>query len=413
MTKVLRRSLTQRADYTQKHNAKLGRYGWLRLTPAYSLKIVSEILTDYNDLSNINVLDPFCGTGTTALCAAYHGQTAITTEINPLLVWFSRTKTDSFSQQSIADVRKAVHVILEDVRYQRMPKAPVPRMHNIRRWWNPICLDFLCSLKGAIDIRFPKGTKQHSLFSVAFCRTLIYLSNAAFNHQSMSFKSDVQTAFDFDVEPHDLFHRDVNFVLEGAEQNPTGKTKVVEADSRQLLKKDTGLVDCVITSPPYVNRMSYIRELRPYMYWLGYLMNGRDAGEMDWKAIGGTWGIATSRLNEWSVPSDSFQSKLLRNAVEQIGDPRHKNGSILANYVLKYFDDMWKHFQSLIDILSTGAKLHYIVGNSTFYNTLVPVEQIYAEMLSQLGFINVECVPIRKRNSKKELIEFDVRAQWK
>ena len=55
----------------------------------------------------------------------------------------------------------------------------------------------------------------------------------------------------------------------------------------------------------------------------------------------------------------------------------------------------------------------YVVGNSTFYNVLVPVEQVYAEMLSQLGFSNVECVPLRKRNSKKELIEFDVRARWR
>ena len=44
MTEVLRTPLTQRADYTQKHNAKTGRYGWLRLTPAYSLKVVNEIL---------------------------------------------------------------------------------------------------------------------------------------------------------------------------------------------------------------------------------------------------------------------------------------------------------------------------------------------------------------------------------
>ena len=131
MTKVLRNSLTQRADYTQKHNAKLGRYGWLRLTPAYSLKIVSEILSGYDHDSKINIFDPFCGTGTTALCAAYHGQSAVTTEINPFLVWFSQTKTDSYSQQSIADVRKAVHAVLEDVHYERTPKARIPRMHNI------------------------------------------------------------------------------------------------------------------------------------------------------------------------------------------------------------------------------------------------------------------------------------------
>ena len=54
-----------------------------------------------------------------------------------------------------------------------------------------------------------------------------------------------------------------------------------------------------------------------------------------------------------------------------------------------------------------------IVGNSTFYGVLVSVERVYAEMLSELGFNDVACVPIRKRNSKKELIEFDVRARWR
>ena len=36
------------------------------------------------------------------------------------------------------------------------------------------------------------------------------------------------------------------------------------------------------------------------MYWLGYLSDGRAAGELDWKAIGGTWGCATSMLNTWT-----------------------------------------------------------------------------------------------------------------
>lgn len=42
------------------------------------------------------------------------------------------------------------------------------------------------------------------------------------------------------------------------------------------------------TSPHYPNRISYIRELRPYMYWMKFLGEAREAGEMDWKAIGGT-----------------------------------------------------------------------------------------------------------------------------
>ena len=33
-----------RSDYTFKYNSKLGRHGWLRLTPAYSVKLVKEII---------------------------------------------------------------------------------------------------------------------------------------------------------------------------------------------------------------------------------------------------------------------------------------------------------------------------------------------------------------------------------
>lgn len=223
----------------------------------------------------------------------------------------------------------------------------------------------------------------------------------------MSFKLGIQTTFDFDIDLCGVFIKNLNFVLGGARENPAGRVRVHLADSRQLAKKDAGLVDCVITSPPYANRMSYIRELRPYMYRMA--------------AMPGTWigkplealGVATSRLGKWTAPPHGFQSELLSDAVEGIRKAENKNGQLLANYVSKYFSDMWSHFQSLIGVLNNGARIHYIVGNSTFYGVLVPVEQIYAEMLSQLGFSNVECVPIRKRNSKKELIEFDVRARWK
>jgi hypothetical protein len=50
----------------------------------------------------------------------------------------------------------------------------------------------------------------------------------------------------------------------------------------------------------------------------------------------------------------------------------------------------------------------YIVGNSKFYDALVPVEAIYASLLKHHGFSDVEIEVLRKRNSKKELLEFIV-----
>lgn len=405
-----RQPLRQRADYTHKFNTKSGRHGWLRLTPAYSVKMVEELLTHHQQVKRI--FDPFCGTGTTALSAAYHGHEVVTTDINPFLIWLAQAKLANYSEQEIVATHAAGRAALELVRREGVEPAPPPPIHNIERWWNTRAIDFLCLLRAAIFAVTAEHSAQRNLLLVAFCRSLIGLSNAAFNHQSMSFKTDKQLGLCFEVNLSEVFAEDLVFVLKGAAENPVGEAQVFHADARNLAEVLDEQFDVLITSPPYANRMSYIRELRPYMYWLGYLHNGRDAGELDWTAIGGTWGIATSRLTGWERSTAHFDSPLLAGILERIADADNKNGAVLAKYVAKYFDDMWLHFQSITSLLTLGAELHYIVGNSTFYNTLVPTEKLYKEMLLSLGFQNVECHEIRKRNSKKELIEFDVTAYW-
>lgn len=401
----------QRADYTHKFNARTGRHGWLRLTPAYSVKIVDELMASYR--GPLRVLDPFCGTATTALSAACHGHTGVTTDINPFLVWFGRAKTAKYSDATIASTREAGSAVLASVNQEEVEPVPAPPIHDVDRWWPPVALEFLCRLKAGIDAGTEHASPERDLLLVAFCRTLIELSNAAFNHQSMSFRDNGQLPLPIEIDMGQIFEEDLRFVLAGATENPKGSVQVLLGDSRMFDEEAGGPFDLVITSPPYANRMSYIRELRPYMYWLGFLRSGRDAGEMDWAAIGGTWGVATSRLIEWERPAEPLQSAILDEALCRMAHHRNKNGKLLAKYVAKYFEDMWRHLNSLVTVLNDRSNVHYIVGNSTFYGVLLPVEQIYAKMFESLGFEEVRCRAIRKRNSKKELFEFDVAARWR
>jgi len=407
---IAREKLRQRADYTHKFNANTGRHGWLRLTPAYSVKIVEELIAQYDRPRR--VLDPFCGTATTALSAAYHGHEGITTDINPFLVWLGNVKTAHFPSTTTASTRCACARVIDAVKRNSVEPAGTPPIHNIERWWCTEALAFLCKLRSAIEAESEKQSPERNLLLVAFCRTLIGLSNAAFNHQSMSFKDNAQLSIPFGAEMERRFSEDLYFVLDGAEDNPSGTGQVVFGDARKLERAVDGPFDLIITSPPYANRMSYIRELRPYMYWLGFLDNGREAGELDWSAIGGTWGVATSRLIDWELPSQSFAHPLLDAPLSKIAHDKNKNGVLLAKYVAKYFSDIWEHVNSLVSLVQKGSELHYIVGNSTFYGVLLSVERIYAAMLEEVGFENVNCSAIRKRNSKKELFEFNVSARW-
>lgn len=401
-------TLRQRADLTRAFNATGGRHGWLRLTPAYSRKIVAGLLDGFD--APRRVLDPFCGTATTALAATERGHAAVTTDINPFLVWLGRVKTARYRPDELAATRAAGDQAVFLVRAAAVAPAMAPPIHDIGRWWSPAALRFLCGLRGAIEAAATPGSPEHALLLVAFCRTLIGCSNAAFDHQSMSFKTGA--ADRSDAALGEAFLAELRFVLDGAAANPPGAAEVLLGDARRLPEVATGPFDCVVTSPPYANRMSYIRELRPYMYWLGFLTNGRDAGELDWAAIGGTWGVATSRLTDWEPNGTHFASEHLDGALAAIAAEHNKNGKLLGKYVAKYMADMWAHFDGLRAVLAPGAELHYIVGNSSFYGVLLPVEQLYAEMLTRLGFADVACRPLRKRNSKKELIEFDVTARW-
>ena len=398
--------LKQRADYTHKHNRLSGRHGWLRLTPAYSVKVVEEILACYPQAKR--VLDPFCGSGTTALCAARQGIPSATIDINPFLVWLTKVKTKSYGNQEIMEAHAAAEHMLEGLGCDFESVAPPP-IYRIDRWWSEQSLTFLCALKGAID-QSDVSQVTRDLLNLAFCRTLIKLSNAAFNHQSMSFKEE-NAELALTVDNAAVFKADLSHVLDGCTEKIHTGTDVALQDARTLHKSSLGKFDLVVTSPPYANRMSYIRELRPYMYWLGFLHDAREAGELDWQAIGGTWGVATSRLNGWSA-SGNYQNEHLSRAVKTISQTSNKHANELASYVHKYHEDIYEHLSSLVSLLNGGAKVHYIVGNSTFYGTLVSVEAIYADMMRKIGFTDIKVKAIRKRNSKKELVEYEVSAYW-
>jgi hypothetical protein len=403
-------ALKQRADYTHKYNTKTGRHGWLRLTPAYSVRIVEELMDQTR--GPLRVLDPFCGTATTALSAAHHGHDAVTTDINPFLVWLGRAKTAHYSDIAIARADMACRETLGLLRASHLePKTPPP-LHDIERWWSPRALDLLCRLQAGIEMVVSPETDEGTLLQVAFCRTLMGCSNAAFNHQSMSFKDTHQIELGIEVDYGELFRENVLFVLRGAAENPVGHAEVLLHDARELDKLDTCPFDLVVTSPPYANRMSYVRELRPYMYWLHFLENGREAGELDWLAIGGTWGVATSRLHDWRPEDGDYTSEELELVLARIACANNANGVLLATYIRKYCGDMAKHLAELRTTLAPGAALHYIVGNSTFYGELLSAERIYADIMARLGYRNITICPVRKRNSKKELVEYDVSARW-
>lgn len=393
---------------TFKGNLRRPRHDWLRLTPAYSVHLVSDLLARQASRADV-VLDPFGGTGTTALVCAEQGIKCDMTDINPFLIWLARAKTRPCSETEVRQFESAAAAVAERITRDDLSPDWLPSLHQIEKWWDRETLSALGRATDAVrDRDAPEPVAD--LLKVTFCRVMIDRANVSFGHQSMSFKGN--------GNGDRLFPRSGSqAVLESWRQRASMTAEAAQlpilcppgihlCDARHLsatLPLDH--YDLVITSPPYPNRMSYVRELRPYMYWLGFLENGRQAGELDWQAIGGTWGCATSNLTRWQpdpktvVPFPGYEELLTRIA---------GRSPVLARYVQKYFEDMVQHSRELFCVVRPGGRINYIIGNSKFYDVLLPAEAILAAIFASIGFRDLQVKTIRKRTSKQELFEYVV-----
>jgi hypothetical protein len=421
------RSGTQREEHTFRGNLASTRHGWLRLTPAYSVRLVHELLSSGEGIAP--VLDPFCGTGTTLLSCSERGIDGDTVDINPFLVWLAQTKVHRYSPAQLAEARRGIDRMRRAVT-RSGKNAWVPALYQIEKWWNPSTLAALSRAHQSLERVAQEASRPASnLLRIAFCQVLIARSSAHFGHQSMSFQPaatherDPVTgeAVTSAADDAGVCLANVDAVAEGlagaleriaaaaALPLPRTRRRVLQADARRLHEKlPLAHYGSVITSPPYVNRMSYIRELRPYMYWLQYLDDRSAAGVLDWKAIGGTWGSATSNLGSWSPDAGSAPLPVtLAPLLAAIAE----RSPILSNYVRKYFHDMALHLESLARVLRRGGRAQFVIGNSKFYDVVVPAEQLLAEQFEMSGFRRATIRTLRKRSSKKELFEYLVSAE--
>jgi hypothetical protein len=383
---------------TFRGNLRSTRHGWLRLTPAYSVELVRELLAR-RSRPDLPVLDPFCGTGTTLVACAELGIACRTVDINPFLRWLAEAKSRSYSASDLTKAEQLVEHMARAASRGR-GRSWVPALHRIEKWWDEATLS---ALSRAFAELAGKGGKARDLAALAFCRTLIDVGHVSFRHQSMSFRKG---ATDHDVAA--VLRAAYAALRVGAQQSlPATDARVLVGDARQV-SAFLPIKSCgsVITSPPYCNRMSYIRELRPYMYWLGFLGDGRQAGQLDWHAIGGTWGSATSQLMTWQ-PEVPLELPKLDRLVRRI----ERTSPLLARYVGRYFHDMDEHVRDVARVVAGGGELNYVIGNSKFFDVVVPAQALLSQLFERHGFVGTTTRVLRRRTSKKELFEYLVSAR--
>ena len=289
-----------------------------------------------------SVLDPFGGSGVTAIEAFLENRIGIQNDINPLANFIARGVA-GLHRGDVEDYKRALHLVRERCkpvldrigtasqaelteiqRYQRLPpNVDLPSNSDVRRYYDlfsPRQLTSLAVLKDAIDEIDNRPARQGML--LAWSATLAKLNKTFLSAEGRAESRGGSSIFSIyrykvaknpvELPPWQTFEERALNVLSAKmevdkhvemKRKTTGWSGRFEAhsyDIPHLTQRYSGKIDYIFTDPPYGGHISYLDLSTLWNCWLG-MMPKRSLREAE-LIVGGELHLSeqtyTSRLGE-------------------------------------------------------------------------------------------------------------------
>ena len=166
-------------------------------------------------------------------------------------------------------------------------------------------------------------------------------------------------------------------------------------DARKI--NETNLVDCVITSPPYLNGTNYIRNTKLELSVLDFIKSEADVPLFHSKGI-------IAGIN--NVSSRNFKVERKFDCVEEILDKLRPVAydKRIPMMVEGYFDNMYVVLEKIKGILKIGGIFVLDIGDSQFSGIHIPTHELLEKLSLSLGFEKLDEEILRTRYSNNGMV---------
>ncbi|WP_027087430.1 DNA methyltransferase [Cohnella panacarvi] len=231
-------------------------------------EMVNSLITKIKESFEINtVLDPFVGSGTVAVEAKYMGLDFYGSDLNPLSILLSRTKTLTMNNGSYIEKQLRSFSIEVSQNYQPLHVQGIEHFNNISYWFKEDNIKQLSYIKSCISdfLKRKRGTSRETfaLILLTAFSTTIRSSSLTRNGEFKLYRISPMEISNFSVNSIELFQKKIEDLLDLLEHTKdafTNETKaefrLANAKSLSYLKNKT--IDLVITSPPYGDSQSTV-----------------------------------------------------------------------------------------------------------------------------------------------------------
>ena len=338
--------------------------------PARSIFLVPRAILAAIHKRRLNVLDPFMGSGTTAVESVISGNIPYGLEIDPFARMVAEVSSTIFSSSELKEIKGLLALLVNN--WKSFEEAEVPNLTGIRHWFKKEDFSNLLRLKSAITAIVP--SEFHDFFMVTYADAIKPVSLM----ERQSLKPYISTKYlkkTKDVESSFIYSFDVHYAAlqEMLSIRKTARRINWIDDDATDFGLAEPIIDIAISSPPYINALDYTRCIKVESAFCGTIDNS-----------------IVSLLRKKQVGHERRRNQEISSVVRKIFElyfaqivTKDKQRALTS---LAYFNDMYKNLKCVYNVLKKHGEYHIIIGDNTIKGVEIPTHDIIRQLALEVGF---------------------------
>ena len=361
--------------------------GWRNFKEAFAPELVGQA---YEETSRAlgrlvtSCIDPFGGSGTTALACQFLGVSPTTIEVNPYLADLIEAKLSAYdTDQLVADFSE----VMKSRYYEYVhpfPGAPAtfvePGVNGRYIFSRPVASRIASIRNGIMKV---KDAAHRRLMLVLLGGVALPVSNVVVSGKGRRYRRGWESRQVRREEVDSAFSAAVIkaiYEIRRYQKRICASYQVLRGDARELIPTN-GAYDLAVFSPPYPNSFDYTDVYNVELWVCGYLHSSADNRDLR---------LSTLRSHvqiKRSFDAPVLNSRTLERVISDLDDVRGKLwDQDIPAMVSAYFADMNRVLSKLHEGLIAGGRIYMVVGDSQYAGVRVPVAQVLSELALEGGF---------------------------
>lgn len=369
-----------------KSNFNIPRHNWFKIKEGYSSELVKSFIESVSIGNNEFVFDPFSGSGTTVLTSNLENVNSFGFEVNPFLYFVSRAKLLNLKSFDYENIFQHIYKI-------NIQKDDIPKLSISEKLFQDQ-LDIVIKTKKYIESL--KSSPKKSLFKLAYLTSLEESSFAKKDGNGLKYPrnktpKNFQNVFLSNLETIDSDLK-VKTNINIEKEIYLGNT-VELIQSANLVEKYKNKVKLSIFSPPYINCFDYTEVYKTELWFGGFIKDYSELKQLRENSL-------SSHLNK-KYNSQPFLNKQLSSYLNKINKENlwNKNIPLMIN---NYFFEFEIILDKIYSLLSEDGVCVIVVGNSSYDNVAIPVDEILCNISKKRGYRKSEIKVARELGTSSQ-----------